>query len=93
MEEYRVRSKEGIERLVNLISLSYSTMPLLPYSDEPFCGYQSASKSRQISFGVVSEDFSKRLKMVLPYILLLILVKRSRILQHLMKILRIFPKD
>ena len=34
MEEYRIRSKEGIERLVNLISLSYSAMTLLPYSDE-----------------------------------------------------------
>ncbi|MDO4339067.1 MAG: transposase [Eubacteriales bacterium] len=43
MEEYRVRSKEGIERLVNLISLSYSAMTLLPYSDESFSGYQSAS--------------------------------------------------
>lgn len=43
MEEYRVRSKEGIERLVNLISLSYSAMTLLPYSDEAFCGCQSAS--------------------------------------------------
>ncbi len=43
MEEYRIRSKEGIERLVNLISLSYSAMTLLPYSDETFSGYQSAS--------------------------------------------------
>lgn len=43
MEEYQVRSKEGIERLVNLISLSYSAMTLLPYSDETFSGCQSAS--------------------------------------------------
>jgi hypothetical protein len=43
MDEYRIRSKEGIERLVNLISLSYSAMTLLPYSDENFSGYQSAS--------------------------------------------------
>lgn len=43
MEEYRVRSKEGIERLVNLISLSYSAMTLLPYSDESFSEYRSAS--------------------------------------------------
>lgn len=34
MEEYRIRSREGIERLVHLISLSYSAMTLLPYSDE-----------------------------------------------------------
>ena len=43
MEEYRIRSKEGIERLVNLLSLSYSAMTLLPYSDESFSEYQSAS--------------------------------------------------
>lgn len=43
MEEYQVRSKEGIERLVNLVSLSYSAMTLLPYSDKTFSGYQSAS--------------------------------------------------
>ena len=43
LEEYRIRSKEGIERLVNLISLSYSAMTLLPYSDETFSEYQSAS--------------------------------------------------
>ncbi len=43
IEEYQVRSKEGIEQLVNLISLSYSAMPLLPYNDETFSGYQSAS--------------------------------------------------
>ena len=44
MEEYRNRSKEGIERLVNLISLSYSAMTLHPYSDETFSGYQSAQR-------------------------------------------------
>ncbi len=31
MEEYRIRGKEGIERLINLIRLSYSAMTLLPY--------------------------------------------------------------
>lgn len=43
MEEHRIRSKEGIERLVNLIRLSYSVMPLLPYSDETFSEYKSSS--------------------------------------------------
>ena len=38
MEENRVRSK-GSERLVNLISLSYSAMTLLPYIDETFSRY------------------------------------------------------
>ncbi len=46
MEEHLVCSKEGIERLINLISLSYSAMTLLPYSDETFSGYQSASARR-----------------------------------------------
>ena len=36
MQDYRARTKEGIERLVNLISLSYSAMFLLPYCDETF---------------------------------------------------------
>lgn len=34
MEEYRVRSKEGIEWLVNLISLSYSAMTLFEEGTE-----------------------------------------------------------
>ena len=38
MEEHLVCSKEGIERLINLISLSYSAMTLLPYSDEAYLG-------------------------------------------------------
>lgn len=41
--EYRVRSREGIERLVNLGCIAYSAMTLLPYSDESFSCYQSAS--------------------------------------------------
>ena len=43
MGDYRVRSREGIERLVNLVSLSYSAMTLLPYYDELFSGCQDAS--------------------------------------------------
>ena len=43
MEHYRVRSSCAIERLVNLLSISYSAMTLLPYSDSSFSGYQSAS--------------------------------------------------
>lgn len=43
MENYRVRSSCAIERLVNLLSISYSAMTLLPYSDDSFSGYQSAS--------------------------------------------------
>lgn len=43
MEHYRVRSSRAIERLVNLLSISYSAMTLLPYSDSSFSSYQSAS--------------------------------------------------
>ena len=40
---YMVRSRKGIEMLVNLINISYCAMKLLPYSDELFYGYQSVS--------------------------------------------------
>ena len=43
MENYRIRSSRAIERLVNLLSISYSAMTLLSYSDETFSHYQSAS--------------------------------------------------
>lgn len=36
IQDYQVRTKEGLERLVNLINLSYSAMVLLPYCDETF---------------------------------------------------------
>ena len=40
---YMVRSRKGIEMLVNLINISYCAMKLLPYSDKLFYGYQSVS--------------------------------------------------
>ena len=71
MEEYRIRSKEGIERLVNLISLSYSAMTLLPYSDETFSGYQSASAQetryeigQQIQADIILCSFGKFLETI-----------------------------
>lgn len=71
MEEYRIRSKKGIERLVNLISLSYSAMTLLPYSDEPFSGYQSASAQetryeigQQIQADIILCSFGKFLETI-----------------------------
>ena len=66
LEEYRRRSKEGIERLVNLVSLSYNAMPLLPYSDETFSGYQSASaqKTRCEIGQQIQSDIIHRLKPV-----------------------------
>jgi len=43
LEEYRVRSRGSIERLINLGCIAYSAMTLLPYSDGSFSCYQSAS--------------------------------------------------
>ncbi len=43
MEHYRVRSSRAIERLINLLSISYSAMTLLSYSDSNFSSYQFAS--------------------------------------------------
>lgn len=51
LEEYRVRSREGIERLVNLECIAYSAMTLLPYSDESFSCYQSTS-AQETRFGI-----------------------------------------
>jgi len=69
MEGYRIRSKEGIERLINLISLSYSAMTLLPYSDTAFSAYQSASAqetryemSQQIQVNIILCSFGKFLE-------------------------------
>lgn len=40
---YMVRSRKGIEMLVNLINISYCAMKLLPYQDEAFYKYQKES--------------------------------------------------
>ncbi len=53
-EEYRVRSREGIERLLNLECIAYSAMTLLPYSDESFSCCQSAS-AQETRFGIGQE--------------------------------------
>ena len=40
---YMVRSRRGIEMLVNLINITYCAMKLLPYQDEAFSKYQTES--------------------------------------------------
>lgn len=40
---YMVRSRKGIEMLVNLINISYSAMKILPYYEEAFSKYQKES--------------------------------------------------
>ncbi len=49
-----MRSREGIERLVNLECMAYSAMTLLPYSDEFFSCCQSAS-AQETRFGIGQE--------------------------------------
>ncbi len=68
MEEYRIRSKEGIERLINLMSLSYSVMTF-PYSNAAFSEYQTASAqetrfeiSQQIQANIIMCSFGKFLE-------------------------------
>ncbi|MFR8426666.1 MAG: hypothetical protein ACLVCH_02675 [Roseburia inulinivorans] len=38
-----VRSRKGIEMLVNLINISYCAMKLLPYQDKTFSEYRTKS--------------------------------------------------
>ena len=68
---YRIRSKEGIERLANLIGLSYSAMTLLPYQEERFSRYQCSSAqetryeiSQQIQSELILCRFGKFLETV-----------------------------
>ena len=71
LEEYRVRSREGIERLINLENIAYSAMTLLPYSEEFFSCYQSASAQEtrfgigeQIQASIIFGSFVKKLETV-----------------------------
>lgn len=71
LEEYRVRSREGIERLINLENIAYSAMTLLPYSDGSFSCYQSASAQetrfgvgQQIQASIIFSSFVEKLETV-----------------------------
>jgi hypothetical protein len=41
--DYMVRSRKGIEMLVNLINIAYSAMKILPYHDESFSKFRNES--------------------------------------------------
>lgn len=43
LERYMLRSRIGIERMINLITILYSGMKLLPYLEEDFFEYQTES--------------------------------------------------
>lgn len=71
LEDYRVRSHKGIERLINLECMAYSAMTLLPYSDETFSCYQSASAQetrfgigQQIQASIIFSGFVEKLETV-----------------------------
>ena len=71
LEDYRIRSREGIERLVNLECIAYSAMTLLPYSDESFSCCQSASAQetrfgvgQQIQASIILSSFVEKLETV-----------------------------
>ena len=66
---YMVRSKTGIELLVNLINLAYCAMKVLPYQDQEWSSYQSESVqefryalSKQIREELFYASFVKKLE-------------------------------
>lgn len=48
---YMVRSRKGIEMLVNLINITYCAMKILPYQDEAFSKYRTESV-QEFRFGL-----------------------------------------
>lgn len=69
LDSYMLRSRKGIERLVNLISISYSAMTLIPYKDESFSRYRSDSAQetrfkigQQIQAFIILTGFGKKLE-------------------------------
>ena len=66
---YMVRSKKGIETMVNLINISYCAMKILPYKDESFSQYKDTSVqefrlalSQQINQQVIFATFVKNVE-------------------------------
>lgn len=66
---YRVRGKDKIERLVNLLSVVYNAMTILPYSEEMFSRYKSASSQdtrmgigQQIQAYIIFSTFAKKVE-------------------------------
>ena len=70
---YMVRSRKGIEMLVNLINITYCAMKLLPYQDEIFSKYQSESVQEfrfalssqireQVFYTIFMENIETRIK-------------------------------
>ena len=61
-----IRSRKGIETMINLINISYSAMKILPYKNEAFSQYKNTSTqevrlelSRKINEQVIFAGFVK----------------------------------
>ena len=68
-ERYMLRSRIGIERMLNLITILYSAMKLLPYLENDFSEYQTESVqefrwylSKQIREQLIIQSFVKTLE-------------------------------
>ena len=70
LSAYMIRSKKGIETLVNLINISYCAMKILSYKDETFSAYKNSSAQchlvKQIftnkkTYGLLKIEFTQRL--------------------------------
>lgn len=66
---YMVRSKKGIETIINLINISYCAMKILPYKDETFSQYKGTSVqefrfalSQQINQQIIFATFIKNVE-------------------------------
>ena len=70
---YMVRSRKGIEMLVNLINITYCAMKLLPYQDEAFSKYRAESVQefrfalsvqirQQVFFAILVENIKTHIK-------------------------------
>lgn len=72
LSAYMVRSKKGIETLVNLINILYCAMKILPYKDETFSAYKNSSAqefrlalSQQINQQVIFASFVKNVATII----------------------------
>ena len=69
LERYMLRSRIGIERMINLITILYSAMKLLPYLETDFSEYQTESVqdfrwylSKRIREQLIIQSFVKTLE-------------------------------
>ena len=81
---YMIRSKKGIETMVNLINISYCAMKILPYTDEIFSQYKDTSVqefrfalSQQINQQVIFATFVKNVETAIKSSMILKAIKTA----------------